>query len=170
MKIGIISDTHGYLDEVVFHYFAKCDEVWHAGDIGSVEIGKRLAAFKPLKAVYGNIDDHDVRMHYPLDQHFTCAGLHIWLTHIAGKPNAYSPRVQKIFQEKKPDVLVCGHTHILRVIRDAKYHPLLYLNPGAAGKYGIHTIRTLLRFEIKNQKLCNMEVIELGSNTNHAIY
>lgn len=167
MKIGIISDTHGYLDDKIFHYFANCDEIWHAGDIGNLDVGKKIASFKPLKAVHGNIDDTTIRMHYPTHQHFVCQGLRIWITHIAGKPNAYPPEVRQALKSNPPDILVCGHTHILRIMRDPKHNNLFYFNPGAAGKYGIHTVRTILRFEIKNQKACNMEVIELGRNSSH---
>ncbi len=166
MKIGVISDTHSYLDPLVFRYFSTCDQIWHAGDIGDIVIANQLAAFKPLKAVYGNIDGAAVRKHYPQNQRFVCAGIDVWLTHIAGKPNAYTPNVLKELDTNPPTILVCGHTHILRVIRDTKHGKLLYLNPGAAGLYGIHTIRTLLRFEIKDKTLCNMEVIELGNNAN----
>ena len=164
MKIGVISDTHGYLDDQVFHYFSNCDEIWHAGDIGKMSVVQQLVAFKPLRAVYGNIDEQAIRKSYPEDQRFVCAGVDVWITHIAGKPNAYAPRVRQGLLTQPPAILVCGHTHILRVIRDVRYDNLLYLNPGAAGLYGIHTVRTLLRFEIKDAKLCNMEVIELGIN------
>lgn len=167
MKIGIISDTHGHLDDQILHYLAPCDEVWHAGDIGTLEVARKLTTFKPLKAVHGNIDDTTLRSYYPEHQFFTCQGLNIWITHIAGKPNAYPLTISKILKEKQPHILVCGHTHILRIIRDPHYNNLLYLNPGAAGKYGIHTVRTLLRFDIKHQKACNMEVIELGPNTSY---
>lgn len=162
MKIGLLSDTHSYLDEQVFHYFAGCDQVWHAGDIGTLELAKRLEAFRPLKAVYGNIDNTLIRKHYPLDQWFTCQGLKVWIRHIVGRPNNYTPEVRKILETSPPDILVAGHSHILRVARDPNYNRLLYLNPGAAGLYGIHTIRTLLSFEIINKKVCNMEVVELG--------
>jgi len=159
MKIGLLSDTHGDLDKQVFHHFEQCDEIWHAGDVGDIEIIRELEAFKPLQAVHGNIDGLAVRQDCPEDLHFTRGGLKIFLTHIAGKPPLFNPRVQNIIHEQRPDILVCGHTHILRVL---KHQNIFYLNPGASGFYGFHKVRTLLRFEILDQKLTNMEVIELG--------
>lgn len=159
MKIGLLSDTHGDLDKQVFSYFEECDELWHAGDVGEVEIIRELRAFKPLQAVHGNIDGLEVRQECPENLHFTRGGLKIFLTHIAGKPPYFNTRVRGVLDEKKPDILVCGHTHILRVMR---HEGLLYLNPGAAGYYGFHQVRTLLRFEIKEQKVTQMEVVELG--------
>eukprot|EP01132_Coremiostelium_polycephalum_P000181 gene181-240_t len=162
MKIGLISDTHGWLDPQVFTYFESCDEIWHAGDIGTPEVMHQLEAFKPSKAVYGNIDGRDLRMHYPEQQHFICEGLRVFMTHIGGLPPTYTPDILQTFQQKVPDLFICGHSHILRVIRDKVRPTVLYLNPGAAGRYGIHTVRTLLRFEIIQAQLCNLEAIELG--------
>lgn len=159
MKIGLLSDTHGDLDPQVFSYFEECDEVWHAGDVGDIEIISKLKAFKPLQAVHGNIDGLEVRRECPEDLHFTRGGVKVFLTHIAGKPPFFNPRVQEILREQQPDIVVCGHTHILRVL---KHQNLFYLNPGAAGYYGFHQVRTLLRFDIVEGKLGNMEVIELG--------
>lgn len=161
MKIGLISDTHGYLDENVFRYFEQCDEIWHAGDIGDIAIVDELKRFKPLRVVYGNIDGLAVRQACPEDLHFTCGGMKVLLTHIAGKPPFFNPRVQNLLQKHTPDILVCGHTHILRVI---KHENLFYLNPGAAGYYGFHKMRTLLRFDIIDRKLTGMEVVELGAS------
>lgn len=158
MKIGLLSDTHGYLDPQLFSFFEPCEEVWHAGDIGSTAVVEELAAFRPLRAVHGNIDDREVRLLCPEDLHFTCGGLSVWLTHIGGKPASYDRRVRRRLEESPPDIFVCGHTHILRVTRTAQ---LLYLNPGAAGKYGIHHTRTALRFEVVDGKVQAMEVIEL---------
>ncbi len=162
MKIGLISDTHSYLDEQVFKYFDDCDEIWHAGDIGSMEVAIRLENFKPFRAVWGNIDGREIRLRYPEDQIFECSGMKIWITHIGGKPPAYSKGIKPRLKEIKPDIFICGHSHILRVMADEKMDRLLYLNPGAAGMHGFHKIRTLLRFEIEEGKIKNMQAIELG--------
>lgn len=162
MKIGLLSDTHGWLDERVFHYFEDCDEVWHAGDIGTVAVAEQLTKFKPLRAVYGNIDGQEIRINYPQDQRFVCAGLHVWMTHIGGKPPLYTPPVRTALQQRIPDLFVCGHSHILRVMHDPKHPPLLYLNPGAAGQEGFHQVRTLLCFELNEKKVSHMQAIELG--------
>lgn len=164
MKIGILSDTHGYLDKKVFQYFDACDEIWHAGDMGAIEVAEQLKAFKPLRAVYGNIDAQDIRINYPADQHFLCEGLEVWITHIGGKPPQYTPRIMATLKKSIPHLFVCGHSHILRVMHDHQHQPLLYLNPGAAGKYGFHKIRTLLRFEIQEKVISNMQAIELGTS------
>lgn len=161
MKIGLISDTHSYLDPKVLEYFQSVDEIWHAGDIGEVSVTQRLEQLKPLRAVYGNIDDKNLQALYPEDLWFDCEGLRIWMTHIAGSPPNYNPRTKKILKEKSADVLICGHSHILKVIKDPKYN-LLYINPGAAGNHGFHHIKTIMRFEILNKEIKNMEVIELG--------
>jgi len=163
MKIGLLSDTHNWLDEQVFHYFGDCDEIWHAGDIGHLAIAKKLAAFKPLRAVHGNIDDPYIRINYPQDQHFVCEGLQVWMTHIGGKPPHYTPTVLTALQHKVPDIFVCGHSHILRVMHDSQHPPLLYLNPGAAGKEGFHQIRTLLCFTLQDKNISHMQAIELGA-------
>jgi uncharacterized protein len=161
MKIGLLSDTHSFLDPKVTHYFAACDEIWHAGDIGHISVWEQLRAFKPLKAVYGNIDDPEMQTRVPEDVWFECEGLQIWITHIAGAPPNYNPRIKKILKEKKPDILVAGHSHILKVIRDTERN-FLFLNPGAAGNHGFHASKTLLRFEINNKVVEKMEVIDLG--------
>jgi putative phosphoesterase len=162
MKIGLISDTHGYLDKKVFSYFEQCDEIWHAGDIGTLEVAEQLAQFKPLKAVWGNIDGKEIRNCYPEHQHFSCGGLKVWMTHIGGKPPRYSKGIRPLLLEYQPHIFVCGHSHILRVMTDEKLNRLLYLNPGAAGVQGFHKIRTLLRFDIAEGKISNMQAIELG--------
>ena len=161
MKIGVISDTHGHLDPKIFDYFKGCDELWHAGDVGDVAIIEALAQFKPLQAVSGNIDGTALRNICPEDLHFVRGGLKVFLTHIAGKPPLFNPRVRRVIKEKTPDIVVCGHTHILRVLR---HEGLFYLNPGAAGYYGFHTVRTLIRFTIAKGKMSQMEVVELGPN------
>lgn len=161
MKIGLLSDTHGYLDPAIFQHFASCDEVWHAGDIGSMDIVERLRAFKPLRAVYGNIDEPELRHNFPEDIWFTCDKMLVCITHIAGTPPRYNPRVKKLLKEKTPSLLICGHSHILKVQRD-KENNLLYINPGAAGNQGFHHMRTIMRFEINGSIVEKPEVIELG--------
>lgn len=162
MKIGLISDTHSYLDPQVFTYFKDCDELWHAGDIGSLEVLDQLEKFKPLRAVWGNIDGKEIQVRCPENQVFTCEGLKVWITHIGGKPPRYSKGIRPKLKELQPDIFVCGHSHILRVISDEQLNRLLYLNPGAAGLQGFHSMRTLLRFEINSRKISNMQVVELG--------
>lgn len=161
MKIGLISDTHSFLDPKVLTYFNACDEVWHAGDIGDATVANELEKFKPLRAVFGNIDDKAMQARYPEDLWFTCEGLTIWMTHIGGAPPNYNPRIKKLLKEKTPDVFICGHSHILRVKKDPTYN-MLYINPGAAGNHGFHSIKTLIRFELNNKIISKLEVIELG--------
>jgi len=162
MKIGLLSDTHSFLDPKVFDYFRDCDEIWHAGDIGERAITDALEKFKPLRAVFGNIDDKILQALYPEDLHFTCEGFTIWMTHIGGAPPNYNPRVKKILKQQTPDIFICGHSHILRVKRDDNFNNMLYLNPGAAGNHGFHHIKTIMRFELVKKEVKNMEVIELG--------
>lgn len=160
-RIGVLSDTHGYLDEKIYDYFSGCDEIWHAGDIGSVEVASQLRQFKPLRAVYGNIDGTELRAAFPQDVHFPCEGMHVWMTHIGGRPPRYAPRILKELKVQSPDIFVCGHSHILRISKDDTWN-MLYLNPGAAGRQGFHKVRTLVRFSVAETKIENMEVIELG--------
>ena len=160
--IGLISDTHSYLDPQVFEYFKEVDEIWHIGDVGDAQLLDKLRAFKPLRGVYGNIDDREIRQELPLDYRFVMEDMDIWMTHIGGYPGKYTSRVRDILQIKAPDLFICGHSHILKVMRDKKYN-MLCMNPGAAGKHGFHKLRTLLRFHITNKTLSNLEVIELGT-------
>jgi hypothetical protein len=162
MKIGLLSDTHGFLDPKVFEHFKSCDEIWHGGDIGTMQVADALEKFKPLRAVFGNIDDKDIQVKFPEDLWFECEGLMIWMTHIGGAPPRYNPRVKKLLATRVPDIFICGHSHILRVARDPALHGMLYLNPGAAGNQGFHHMKTMLRFEIIEKEVKNMEVIELG--------
>jgi putative phosphoesterase len=162
MKIGLLSDTHGYLDNKIFNYFEGCDEVWHAGDIGTLTVADELERFKPFRAVYGNIDDKDLQARYPEDLRFKCAELNIWITHIGGTPPNYNPRVKKMLKETVPDIFICGHSHILRIKKDPGNKNMLYLNPGAAGNQGFHHVKTLVRFEIEKKEIKNLEVIEIG--------
>jgi hypothetical protein len=160
-KIGLLSDTHGYLDDAIFKYFADVDEVWHAGDIGSMEVVEQLEKFKPLKAVYGNIDDAKIRRIFPLDLRFKCEGMDVWITHIGGYPGHYNQRTREGLQSDSPNLFICGHSHILKIIPDKKYH-LLHINPGAAGNHGFHKVKTVVRFTINKGKITEMDVVELG--------
>ena len=162
MKIGLLSDTHSFLDPKVMTYFKECDEVWHAGDIGDAAVADSLEKFKTFRAVYGNIDDKVLQARFPEDLHFTCEGLSILITHIGGTPPRYTPRVKKLLKENTPDIFICGHSHILRIKRDPDHNNMLYLNPGAAGNHGFHHMKTLVRLEITGKEIKNMEVIELG--------
>ena len=163
VRIGLISDTHGFLDDRVFKHFEHCDEIWHAGDFGTIGLADSLAAFKPLKGVYGNIDGKELRQTFPESLRFNCEGLDVWITHIGGYPDRYSAEVRKEIYTNPPGLFICGHSHILKVIFDKKIN-CLHLNPGAAGKQGWHKIRTLMRFAIDEGKVKDMEVIELNNN------
>ncbi len=160
-RIGLISDTHGYLDNKLFEYFKNCDEIWHAGDIGSMDISIRLQQFKPLKAVYGNIDGQDIRAIYPENQRFLCEELNVWITHTGGYPNNYDRSVRKEIMKNPPGLFISGHSHILKVIYDRKLN-LLHINPGAAGKAGLHRTRTAVRFIVDKKEIKDLEVIKLG--------
>jgi putative phosphoesterase len=159
-RIGLISDTHGYLDDAVFEYFDQCDEIWHAGDFGTVELADKLAAFKPLRGVYGNIDGTELRKMFPENLRFKCEAVDVWMTHIGGYPDKYSPAVKQIIYTNPPNLFISGHSHILKVIFDKKIN-CLHLNSGAAGKQGWHKVKTLMRFSISEEKIQNLEVIEL---------
>jgi uncharacterized protein len=162
MKIGLLSDTHSFLDPKIFQYFRDCDEIWHAGDLGDEAVSRELEQFKPFRAVYGNIDSKELQIRYPEDLWFQCEGLDIWITHIAGTPPRYNPRVNKLLKARIPDIMICGHSHILGVKRDAAHNNMLYINPGAAGNQGFHSVKTIIRFSITNRVIANMEVMELG--------
>jgi uncharacterized protein len=161
MKIGLLSDTHGYWDERYKTYFADCDEIWHAGDIGSTTVANELAKIKPFKAVYGNIDGHIERLIYPRYLFFECEGQRVLLTHIGGYPGRYAPEIIRELNELRPTLFICGHSHIARVQYDKK-RELLHINPGAAGNSGFHVVRTLIRFEINNGKIEHLDLIELA--------
>lgn len=158
--IGILSDTHGYLHPKIFEFFSGVDEIWHAGDIGNLKIADELAAFKPLKAVYGNIDDSEVRMTYPLVQIFIIEHVKVLITHIVGTSRSYSDEVIQLINFNKPGMLVCGHSHILKVKYQQK-EKLLHINPGAAGVSGFHHVITMIRLEIDGSQIQNLEVLEL---------
>ena len=159
-KIGILSDTHCTIIPQVYSFFKDVDEIWHAGDIGNIETAEQLAAFKPLRAVYGNCDDHIVRLQYPEDQFFHIEDVDVYMTHIGGYPGKYMPEIRYILAEKKPDLYICGHSHILKVINDPKLH-LLHINPGAAGQTGFHKKITMVRFVIDGKTFKDMEIFEM---------
>jgi len=161
MKIGLLSDTHSYLDKAVFDYFESCDEIWHAGDFGTIEVIEELKKFKPLRGVFGNIDAKEIRQAYPENLRFECELVDVWMTHIGGYPGRYSSLIKKEIQMNPPKLFICGHSHILKVQYDPKLK-LLHLNPGAAGKQGWHQTRTLMRFEINGDKIEKLEIIELA--------
>lgn len=160
-KIGLISDTHGFLDEAVFKHFANCDEIWHAGDFGNDQLAAQLRTFKPLKGVYGNIDGQDIRQHYPEQVVFYCEEVKVMMRHIGGAPPKFNPETRKELLLHKPLLFISGHSHILKVMFDQQYQ-CLHMNPGAAGKQGWHKTRTLLRFMIDGKDMKDCEVIELG--------
>ncbi|MBQ2591314.1 MAG: metallophosphoesterase family protein [Paludibacteraceae bacterium] len=160
-KIGLLSDTHGFLDDKVFEHFKDCDEIWHAGDIGTVEVADRLAAFKPLRAVYGNIDGDKLRVMFKQHERWMCEGVDVWMTHIGGYPGKYAREVKPEIFMHPPKLFISGHSHILKVMYDKKLGTL-HINPGAEGKYGFHNVRTLVRFEIDGTDIRNLEVIEIG--------
>ena len=159
-RIGLLSDTHSYLDPKVFEHFKDCDEVWHAGDFGD-GVAEQLTGFKPLRGVFGNIDGQKIRSEFPEELFFECGGLNVLMIHIGGSPAFYYPHPKKSIEQKKPALFICGHSHILKVMQDKK-HQMLYMNPGAAGKEGFHKMRTMLRFQIDGKKIEKLEVIELG--------
>jgi len=160
-KIGLLSDTHGYLDEAVFKHFDDCDEIWHAGDFGP-DVAERLAEFKPLKGVYGNIDDKMIRQQFPEHLRFNCEQVDVWMTHIGGYPGKYAPGIREEIYNKPPKLFITGHSHILKVMFDPKIQ-CLHINPGAAGKSGWHKVKTLIRFCISDEKIHTLEAIELGN-------
>ncbi len=160
MKIALLSDTHSHIDAKILELCAHADEIWHAGDIGTLAVTDALEKVTKVRAVYGNIDGTDIRKTWPLHARFTCAGADVWITHIGGYPNRYSPAIREDLKQNSPDVFICGHSHILKVMYDQKLQ-LLHMNPGAIGKQGFHQVRTMLRFEINNAKVEKLEVVEL---------
>lgn len=160
LKIGLLSDAHGFWDEKYKKYFSECDEIWHAGDIGSMELALKFEAFKPFRAVYGNIDDSKVRAAFPEFLRFTVEDVDVLMTHIGGYPGRYDPKVRNILRLNPPKLFIDGHSHILKVMFDKKLN-CLHINPGAAGKYGFHRVRTLVRFVLDRGNIADLEVIEL---------
>ncbi|MBP3193076.1 metallophosphoesterase family protein [Natronogracilivirga saccharolytica] len=165
LKIGLISDTHHYLDPRVPEYFDGVDEVWHAGDFGSIAIADDLKKLAPLKGVYGNIDGSDIRSEFPLHQRFQKEGVDVWMTHIGGNPGRYALPIKGSLEEHPPGLFICGHTHILKIARDPDKNNMIYMNPGAAGRHGFHEYRTIVRFGLSNGKVKDVEVINLGKRS-----
>lgn len=161
-KILLLSDTHSYIDDAILKYVHQADEVWHAGDIGDLAVTDAIQKIKPLRAVYGNIDDAQARLEFPLNNRFMCEEVDVWITHIGGYPDKYNVNIREEIKKNPPKLFICGHSHILKVQFDKKLN-LLHMNPGAAGKHGFHQVRTMLRFEIDKDKIQNLEVIEIGN-------
>lgn len=160
-RIGLLSDTHAYWDDKYFKYFEECDEIWHAGDIGSVELYEKLQSFRTFRGVYGNIDGQPLRNILPETNIFEIEGAKVFIKHIGGYPGKYAPMVKSMLMDEKPKLFVSGHSHILKVKFD-KELDILHINPGAAGKYGFHKVRTLVRFSVDNGAFSDLEVVELG--------
>ena len=158
-KILLLSDTHGHIDDDILKYVKQADEVWHAGDIGDLKVTDAIKELKSLKAVYGNIDGTKIRSEFPEHQRFLCENVRVWITHIGGYPGRYDHRIKNELYQDPPRLFICGHSHILKVMPDKKLN-LLHMNPGAVGKYGLHKVRTMLRFAIDDDKIDNLEVIE----------
>ena len=158
-KILLLSDTHSHIDTDILKYAKQADEVWHAGDIGNLSVTDTLQELKPLRAVFGNIDNDEARREFPLHNRFTCEGVDVWITHIGGYPGRYDKRIREEIYRNPPKLFICGHSHILKVMHDKKTG-LLHMNPGAIGKHGFHTVRTMLRFEIDKGNIQNLEVVE----------
>jgi len=163
-KILLLSDTHSYIDNQILKFVKLADEVWHVGDIGDLKVTDTIKKLKPLRAVYGNIDNADARLEFSLDNKFTIENVAVWMTHIGGYPNRYNPRVREEIKINPPKIFISGHSHILKVQFDKKLN-LLHLNPGAAGKHGFHQVRTMLRFVIDDDIIKDMEIIELEKRT-----
>ena len=161
-KILLLSDTHSYIDAQILKFVKQADEVWHVGDIGDLNVTDTIKKLKPLRAVYGNIDDADARLEFPLDNKFTVENVSVWMTHIGGYPNRYNQRIREEIKTNSPTIFISGHSHILKVQYDKKLN-LLHLNPGAAGNHGFHKVRTMLRFVIDKEQIKELEIIELAT-------
>ena len=161
IKILLLSDTHSHIDDTIVKYVNQADEVWHAGDIGSLVVADTIKSLKPLRAVFGNIDDDKARMEFPLNNRFMCEGVDVWITHIGGYPGKYNQAIREELRANPPKIFICGHSHILKVQFDKSLN-LLHMNPGAAGVSGFHQIRTMLRFEIDGDKIQSLEIVEIG--------
>ena len=160
-RIGLLSDTHGFLDEAIFQYFEDCDEVWHAGDFGTAEVADKLRSFRPLRGVYGNIDGQDVRNNFPQHLIFQCEEVRVLMKHIGGYPPNYNPETKTQLSKVKPQLFICGHSHILKIVYDPALQ-CLHMNPGAAGRQGWQKVRTIVRFTIDVHDIKNCDVVELG--------
>jgi hypothetical protein len=161
MKILLLSDTHGYLDEAILRHVKWSDEVWHAGDIGSTKVTDSISQLRPLVAVYGNIDGTEIRKEFPKDQIFSREGVRVWMTHIGGYPGRFSAGIREELKRLDPQLFICGHSHILKVMKDPD-SSVLHMNPGACGRHGFHQLRTMLRFELRDGAIESLEVVELG--------
>jgi putative phosphoesterase len=162
-KILLLSDTHSYLDKAMIKYINQADEVWHAGDIGDIVVTDKIKKIKPLRAVYGNIDNAIIRSEFPLHNRFWCEQVDVWITHIGGYPGRYSPSLRESISNNPPKLFISGHSHILKVMNDKKLD-LLHMNPGAIGIHGFHQVRTMLRFEIDKDNIQKLEIIEIERN------
>jgi putative phosphoesterase len=160
-KILLLSDTHSHIDDAILKHISWADEVWHAGDIGSLEVTDAIEKLKPLKGVHGNIDDHIIQKEFPENNRFFCEGVDVWITHIGGYPPKYNVRTRDMIKENPPKLFICGHSHILKVMMDKKLG-VLHMNPGACGKHGFHQVRTMLRFIIDGENIKDLVVVELG--------
>lgn len=160
-KILLLSDTHSHIDDAILKHVKWADEVWHAGDIGSLDVTDAIAKLKPLKGVHGNIDDHIIQKEFPENNRFFCEGVDVFITHIGGYPPKYNMRTRDMIRENPPKLFICGHSHILKVMMDKKLG-VLHMNPGASGKHGFHQVRTMLRFVIEGDNIKDLDVIELG--------
>ena len=158
-RIGLLSDTHGYLDKDCLNFFDDVDEIWHAGDIGGLEVTDKLKEFAPIRAVWGNIDNRTTRTEFKGNLYFKCEKVNVMMTHIGGYPGRYDKKILPIIQQAKPDLFICGHSHILKVMYDKKNN-LLHMNPGAIGDYGIHKVKTILSFNIEGKEIKDLKVIE----------
>lgn len=163
-RIGLLSDTHGYMDERILHHLKDADEIWHAGDWGVYAVAEQLQTVAPVRGVYGNIDGQDIRITYPKIIRFRCEDLDVFITHIGGYPGKYAPDIRESLKADPPGLFICGHSHILKVVRDPKLN-LLHINPGAAGRSGFHKVRTLVRFDVEGKEIKNLRVVELGPRT-----
>lgn len=161
-KILLLSDTHSHIDDIILKYVNQADEVWHAGDIGDLKVTDTIKKLKPLRAVYGNIDDDKARFEFPLHNKFKCENVNVWITHIGGYPGKYNPKIKDELSKNPPKLFICGHSHILKVMFDKKLN-LLHMNPGAVGINGFHTVRTMLRFVIDKEQIKDLEIIEIGN-------
>ncbi|WP_291275832.1 metallophosphoesterase family protein [Flavobacterium sp.] len=160
-KILLLSDTHSHIDATILKYVNLADEVWHAGDIGDLIVTDTIKKIKPVRAVFGNIDNNEARLEFPLHNRFMCEGVDVWITHIGGYPDKYNVAIREEIKKNPPRLFICGHSHILKVQFDKKLN-LLHMNPGAAGIHGFHQVRTMLRFEIDGDKIQNLEIVEIG--------
>lgn len=161
-KITLISDTHSYFDEQIEKHLYDADEIWHAGDFGEVDTLRFSPKNQPIRGVFGNIDGKNIRSLFPENLQFYCEGFNVLMTHIGGQPGKYPARVKNLLKEYSPDIIICGHSHILRVVSDPNYKNMLYINPGAAGHEGFHTVRTLIKMQLENKKIESIQVVELG--------